>query len=231
MKEWRKYLPEDTSRKINIFLDMDGVLVDFPSALKEHIKGVYKMDPRALHPSSKSSRRAVRQLQKLNLTDEGIDDLYNRSEHNFQTGGEYSPAEKIMSTYVLKALLGNKDLWLAMKKLDGADEVEKKAFESADEVYVLTAQVDKTSEEAKHEWIARHFPQISPDRVNVDRDKGGRLRQLIEQGTVREEDLNILIDDRQKFIDSFEGAGGVGIQYNFETPGEAFSKLQSLIGN
>jgi len=99
-----------------------------------------------------------------------------------------------------------------MNKLEGADTLVDKAFELADEVFVLTAQVDDISVEAKKEWIAGHFPQINPQNVNVDRDKGGRLRGLIDAGVVAESDLNILIDDRQKFLDSFVGAGGIGIQ-------------------
>jgi 5'(3')-deoxyribonucleotidase len=232
--EWYKkqtIVVEEEKPKVNIFLDMDGVLVDFPSALKEYIKSVYSMDSQELHPGSKSSRAAFRKLQRMNLSPEEIDELYDRSEYNFQSGASYDPDEKIMSDYVFKALLENKELWLTMNKLEGADTLVETAFALADEVFVLTAHVDQTSADAKKEWISQHFPQIDPAKVNVDQDKGGRLLQLISQGTVAENDLNILIDDRQKFLNSFIEAGGTGIQYNFESPQNAIDELKAVIGN
>jgi len=231
LKEWRKYLVEEQTRKVNIFLDMDGVLVDFPSALREYIKNVYSLDADEVFPHSKRSRNLHRKMQKLQLSEEGVEKLYNQAEVKFQSGDAYAPTEKLMSDYIFKVLVNNKELWLSMEKLIGADELVAAAFEMADEVFVLTAQVDDVSEEAKKEWIAQHFPQIDPQNVNVDRDKGARLRRLIEAGIVGEDDLNILIDDRKHFLDSFINAGGIGIQYNFESPGSAFQELERIIAN
>jgi len=228
LNEWRKYLQEEEKQKINIFLDMDGVLVDFPSALREHIKNIYTMAPEEVHPSSKSSRAVLRKLQSMDLSPEEVEELYDRSEYKFQSGEDYQPDEKVMSNYVFKALIGNKELWLGMNKLEGADALVAIVFDVADEVFVLTAQVDKTSEEAKKEWIGAHFPQIKAANINVNRDKGARLRELISLGVVGEDDLNILIDDRKPFLESFIGAGGTGIQYNFESPGTTFAELEVL---
>jgi len=228
IENWRKYLVEAEERKVNIFLDMDGVLVDFPSALKEYIKNVYATAAEEIHPTSKSSRAVLRKLQSMNLSPEEIDELYDRSEYKFQSGEDYEPDEKNMSDYVFKALLGNKELWLDMNKLEGADALVETAFTLADKVFILSAQVDEISEEAKEEWIANHFPDRDFAGVEISRDKGGRLLQLIAQGTVAEDDLNILIDDRQKFLDSFMNAGGTGIQYNFEAPGSTFRELETL---
>tara|TARA_Y100000310_G_C20550692_1_gene747913 strand:+ start:447 stop:1154 length:708 start_codon:yes stop_codon:yes gene_type:complete len=230
LENWRKFLKEEQERKVNIFLDMDGVLVDFPNALKDYIKKAYSLDVGEVHPNSKSSRAVLRKLQKLELSDEEIEELYDRVEKIFQEGGSYNTEEGLMHKYVLKAITNNRNLWVSMNKLEGANTLVDKAFDLADEVFVLTAQVDDTSKEAKKAWIANHFPQINPQNINVDRDKGGRLLQLINTGTVSELDLNILIDDRQKFLDSFISAGGVGIQYDFLSPQIALSKLERIIG-
>ena len=231
LENWRKYLAEEENQKVNIFLDMDGVLVDFPSALKKYIKNAYTAAPEEVHPRSKSSRAVLRKLQSMNLSPEEIDELYDRVETKFQYGEEYNPDEKIMSDYVFKALLDNKKLWLDMKKLDGADALVETAFGLADKVFILSAQVDEVSKEAKKDWIAGHFPDRDFAGVEISRDKGARLLQLISQGAVAENDLNILLDDRQKFLDSFRGAGGTGIQYNFESPGAAIEELKAVIGN
>jgi len=231
LESWGKYLAEEENQKVNIFLDMDGVLVDFPSALKEYIKNVYTAVPEEIHPTSKSSRSVLRKLQSMNLSPEELDELYDRAENKFQAGGEYSADEKIISDYVFKALVGNKKLWLDMDKLEGADALVETAFTLANKVFILSAQVDEISKEAKKEWIANHFPDRDFGGVEISRDKGGRLLQLISQGAVAENDLNILLDDRQKFLDSFIGAGGTGIRYNFESPSGAIEELKAIIGN
>ena len=229
LENWRKYLNEEERRKVNIFLDMDGVLVDFPSALKEYIKKVYHTDPHEIHPDSKSSRRALRKLQQLQLDDQEIDSLYDKAEHKFQSGNPYEIKEKLMSTYTLKALLNNQDLWLSMEQLSGAATLVDIAFDLADEVFVLTAHVDEASKIAKKKWIHSHFPQISNDRVHVDRQKGVRLLRLIEKGVVGKDDINILIDDRHKFLNDFIAAGGIGIQYSSESPSNAIRELERLL--
>mgnify|MGYP003640543463 CR=1 FL=1 len=231
LENWRKYLVEEEERKVNIFLDMDGVLVDFPSALKIYIKSKYDDDPDVLHPESKSSRKALRRLQGLQLSNDEIDELYDRSESKFQSGEPYSADEKIMSNYVLQALFKNEDLWLSMKKLAGADEVMAIAFELADNVFILSAHVDPTSKDAKKKWIKHYYPMREFAGVEIDRDKGKRLRELIAAGTVSEDDLNILLDDRRSFLQNFIDAGGTGIQYNFESPGAAIEELKAVIGN
>ena len=231
LEQWREYIVEDTERNVNIFLDMDGVLVDFPSATSEYIKKVYAIPAIEIFPNSKSSHVLHRKMQRLQLSTEELQELYDQAAAKFQSGKEYNFEEKLMSDYIFKILVDNKELWLSMEKLIGADELVAASFELADEVFVLTAQVDEISKEAKKEWIAQHFPQIDPRNVNVDRDKGARLRRLMRDGVVDENDLNILIDDRTHFLNSFINAGGIGIQYNFESPGSAFQELERIVGN
>ena len=230
INNWRIFLKEEKAPRVNVFLDMDGVLVDFPGALKTYIKDVYAIDADVLHPGSKSSRRVLRKLQGLQLSDEEIEELYDQTESKFQSGEAYAPAEKIMNNYTFKALFKNKNLWLIMDKLENADQLVDTVFNLADEVFVLSAGVDETSEEAKKEWIAHHFPQINTQNVNISRAKGQRLLDLANQGAVSMEDINILIDDRTPFIDDFEGAGGLGIKYDFTSPQKAIEQLEILVG-
>ena len=55
------------------------------------------------------------------------------------------------------------------------------------------------------------------------------MRQLVAAAEVSDDDLNILIDDRTHFLNSFINAGGIGIQYNFESPEVAFDELQRVL--
>ena len=163
-------------------------------------------------------------------------------------GEPRSPEEKIISNYLFSLVSKDKQIWKDMAKVAGADEMIATAEQIAgpNNVYILSSPVgdpikDKETGKvisppsvvAKKEWIAAkdHFPQIDPDNVLVDREKGARLRSLINVGRVSENDLNILIDDRRKFLDDFIAAGGIGIQYNFESPGRAFQELERIIAN
>jgi 5'(3')-deoxyribonucleotidase len=231
LENWRHYLTEEAPRKINIFLDMDGVLVDFPTAASKYIRDNYFLDAADMFPNSKSSRVLHRKLQRLKLSDEGLQKLYDEAAAKFQSGKEYNYEEKLMSDYIFKILTDNKELWLSMEKLIGADELVATVFKLADEVFVLTAQVDEVSKVAKKEWIANHFPEINPKHVNVDRDKGGRLKRLISAGIVGDNDFNILIDDRTHFLNSFINAGGIGIKYDFKSPRSAIEELERIIAN
>ena len=65
--------------------------------------------------------------------------------------------------------------------------------------------------------------------VNVDRDKGGRLKRLVKNQIVGGTDLNILIDDRKHFLKSFIDAGGQGVQYNYESPDDALQALERIL--
>ena len=67
LENWRGYLMENQKRKVNIFLDMDGVLVDFPTAVSEYIVEMYSLSAEEAFPNSKSSRVVHRKLQDLQL--------------------------------------------------------------------------------------------------------------------------------------------------------------------
>ena len=101
LENWHKYLSENQKRKINIFLDMDGVLVDFASSVREYIKDGYSVDADIFFPDSKSSRALHRKLQRLNLSSSELEDLYDRAAAKFQSGEEYSPQEHLIHNYKL----------------------------------------------------------------------------------------------------------------------------------
>ena len=108
LENWHKYLSENQKRKINIFLDMDGVLVDFASSVREYIKDGYSVDADIFFPDSKSSRALHRKLQRLNLSSSELEDLYDRAAAKFQSGEEYSPQEHLIHNYIFKILINNK---------------------------------------------------------------------------------------------------------------------------
>jgi len=231
VKKWKKFLLENRKPTINIFLDMDGVLVDFDEAIKSTIVNNYEQNATKLHPRSPSRRKALRKFQDMGYTPQQVADLYDAVNEKHKFGQEYTKNERIFRDYFYAILTNNKKLWIEMKKLQNSAKLVNNAFEMADNVYVLSAPVDKASREAKREWIAQHYPAIRPENVYLAEDKGAKLFDLINRGEVGDEDINILVDDRPRFLKSFSGAGGKGVEYDYKAFNDAIDKLKALVHN
>ena len=79
--------------------------------------------------------------------------------------------------------------------------------------------------------LTKNFPSIAPHNVFLAVDKGAKLLDLVNRGTVDLDDTNILIDDRPSFIKSFRAAGGKAVEYDPDTLNDAIDKLKALINN
>lgn len=210
---------------------MDGVLVDFDEAVKSAIVNNYEQNAAKLHPRSPSRRKTLREFQDLGYTPQQVADLYDAVNEKHKFGQEYTKNELILRDYFYALLRNNKNLWIEMKKLQNSAKLVNNAFEMADNVYVLSAPVDKASREAKREWIAQHYPAIRPENVYLAEDKGAKLFDLMNRGEVSDKDINILVDDRPRFLKSFTVAGGKGVEYDYEAFNDAIDKLKALVNN
>ena len=231
LKKWKKRLFEGKKRKINVFLDMDGVLVNFDDAVRGQIIDNYGKNAAKIHPDNLSRRETLQKFQKLKLSVTQVGDLYDSVNEKHKFGLKYDQNDQFLRDYFYALLINNQKLWLNMKKLQNSDIVVKNAFHYADNVYVLSAPVDKESEKAKKEWIEAHFPAIKRQNVFLALDKGAKLFDLMNRGTVDPDDLNILIDDRPRFIQSFTAASGKGVQYDHKDTKSAIDQLKALINN
>lgn len=234
LKKWINTLLRRKKSQINVFLDMDGVLVNFDGAVKTEILKNYYENAEMLHPDDPTRQRTLRKLQKLELSPREITDLYDSVNEKYKFGQSYTRKEQIFRDYFYALLTNNKKLWIEMKKLKNSDFLVKNALRYADNVYILSAPLDKVCREAKREWIAAHFEEnfgIESTNVYLAVDKGAKLLDLVNRGTVSLDDKNILIDDMPKYIKTFAAAGGKGIQYDYEAPLRAIDELKALVNN
>ena len=126
VKKWKKLLFESRKPTINIFLDMDGVLVDFDEAVKSAIVNNYEQNAAKLHPRSPSRRKTLREFQDFGYTPQQVADLYDAVNEKHKFGQEYTKNELILRDYFYALLRNNKKLWIEMKKLQNSAKLVPK---------------------------------------------------------------------------------------------------------
>ena len=233
-ENWRRFLNEEEKgeRPIHIFFDMDGVLVDFAGKLAEKINANLaaaraKQSAEHVHPHSKSNRKNLQKLVHLKVrqvTPEQLEEINFKRDNKAPRTQE----EKIIGNYIMSLVSSrdlpeetptehpgkDKQLWLDMEKIDGADEMVAAAEQIAgpNNTYVLSSPVGEASIEAKKEWIQKYFKgRFPPERLILTGEKGEWLKN---SGIIERKEIAILIDDRSKYIRQFESAGGQTIHHS-----------------
>lgn len=226
-ESWRKFLKEQRE-DLHIFFDMDGVLVDFAGKVAEEINKTLDADAGELYANSKSKRSALRRLQRA-FKEEGRTEPVSADELESMTaikdsGRERTKVQKRISDYLYTLISDDPRIWIEMGVLGGAKEMVELAQQLGN-VYVLTSPVDDVSAGAKRRWIDTHFPNIDPDRVFVTKEKGAQLQSLeiVDKG-----ERAVLIDDRAKYINQFEKAGGETIHHSPENVSKTINSLRGL---
>jgi len=225
MENFRKYLKEEEN-PIHIFFDMDGVLVDFAGKVAELINNTIDKNPDEFYADSKSKRKALKRLQKV-LAEEGRTTPITSKELEQMTarkdaGQERTKMEKRISDYLFSLISNDSQVWADMGILPGAKEMVDLA-QGLGNVHVLTSPVDDASAEGKKEWLSHHFPEI--DNIIITGEKGAALQNL---GIIDAGGRAILIDDRTKYIDQFEQAGGEAIHHSADNTSSTVDFLRSL---
>ena len=125
---------------------------------------------------------------------------------------------------------GGHPYWSTLPSLPGYNRMIDAAIElvGINNVYVCTAPVtDKTGgcESGKRAWIEANT-EILPENVFVTPDKGSIATQFPD-------DTCVLVDDRTKYCDAWQAAGGVAIRHmppaNMSTANRTISQLQLIV--
>jgi hypothetical protein len=245
LENWRKFLNEEIQDKYQIFLDMDGVLVDMTAGVVNTVNtNLQKVrngistdhtDPDSIHPGSKSKSQALRRLAKEmeqegreEITAEEFDHLTDLKDAEDEG---FSGANKQIERYFLKAASANQDWWANLPSLGHAQILVDLANEASHDgnAIILSAPIDAASIVGKEIWIENNLVGIEPEKINVVRDKGAFLKSLNLPDNI----IPILIDDRVKYHKQFKSAGGEVIPWDIHNPDESFEraaeKLNSII--
>jgi len=198
-----------------VYLDMDGVLADFDGRIDHdgYLKKLKKDFAQLLAsfgPQYENlSMDRIKTIVKGPQTDPKMKAL-KVAYHNVNSR-KYALANAEHFFLNLPVLPGAMDLFEGVMHLTG-----KKP-------HILTAPMDSNKQcaEEKQLWMEKNFPGMYQS-FNCTKDKF-----KFAKGDPR----NILIDDREKYVDPFNAAGGTAILYHTPNASQALEELQKTIEN
>ena len=244
LENWRKYLNEEVQDKYQIFLDMDGVLVDMTEGVVDMVNtNLQKVrngastdhnDPDSVHPGAKSKSKALRRLAKEmekegreEITAEEFDHLTDLKDAEDEG---FSGANKQIERYFLTAASKNQGWWANLPSLPHAQELVDLANEASydGKAIILSAPIDPPSIAGKKEWIENN-PELNIDsgKIYIVPNKGDLLKSLELPANI----VPILIDDRVKYHKQFSAAGGQVIPWDIHDPIGSFERASGELNS
>ena len=202
-----------------IYFDLDGVLADMESGLMQNaeVKAL-----RVILDDLISSKFSSYE----GLVDDDIKSKY-KAELEANPESEVKELKKAFNKYTSKvfSVAAKPGFYRNLPLMPGAVEMVKKAGDMSGELpNILSAPVgdendmNNPSVVEKKEWVAEHFGELV-----------GEVIITIDKGRVVKDSNDILIDDRPKYVEKFEAAGGTAILY--KNSDQATAELARLIGS
>jgi len=207
----------DTDAGVQVWFDMDGVLADFDKSIESDEEVIaYKKELDDLidaeFPDYKDLHNDALKLKLKNDLAENPDD---------EDIKRLKKAHKKYNNRVFK-LAGSPGFFANLELMPMAVEMLKKAYEiTGKKPNICTAPMGNENNPNNHsviekkDWVKKYFNNL----VN-------QVEVTIDKGRVARGPHDILIDDRQKYIDKFTNAGGSGIL--FKDPSSAMVDLRYL---
>lgn len=210
-------LSENLDSGVQVWFDMDGVLADFDKSIysDEEIL-VYRKELDDLIDAEFPEYQgldndALKAKLKSDLAENPEDEGFKR----------LKKAHKKYNNRVFK-LAGAPGFFKSLELMPMAVEMLKKANEiTGKKPNICTAPMGNENNPRNHsvlekrDWVDKYFNNL----VN-------RVEVTVDKGRVARGPQDILIDDRQKYIDKFTNAGGSGIL--FKDPSSAMVDLRYL---
>ena len=202
---------------IQVYLDMDGVIADFDSALKQNVSYSHVANSRKILDTI---------LGNINPEFVGMpEDRIKNLVAGVQTEPSFKALKKAYNLYKGNKfnIAGQKGFFINLPVAPGAEELFDGIYNiTGKKPHILTAPLTNNThcEEEKKQWLDNHFPN-KYQSFNCTKDK-----QNFAKGP-----NTILIDDREKYTLPFAQAGGISILYKTGEPQAALDTLQKIITN
>lgn len=189
---------------MQIYLDMDGVLVDLAQQLSETLNQDLERDPNVYTGSRKKLLKKLQAIEsKESITPSSLQsDLL--SHDNKESKNEW---QKILHRYKFKLMITEgADWWANLPPLTNFNLLiqECQALAGAENVYILTAPIetgDNSVERGKLQWILSNT-NIPESKIFMTTEKHHHASSNA-----------ILIDDRVKYCSKFQQHGGNAILF------------------
>jgi len=192
-------IKENKSSSLHFFFDLDGVLADMEKGLQQN-------------PEILSLRKILDDLinnnfpEYKNLVDDKIKEKIKANlPPDAPANHPLRPLKKAFNNYTNKifSLASKEGFYKNLSLMPGAKEMLKKAQEiSGKKPDILSSPVqgENTSVQEKKDWVNANFGDLV-DKIIIDTNKDKYAKSKND----------ILIDDRPKYVDAFESAGGSAI--------------------
>ena len=216
--EQEQEAPVSIQPSSTIYVDMDGVVVDFHTPMIGEINSILDAGLPDFLQGSKTSRRALRKIKK-------------------QMGEEYRVTKKIdlhnplirdLTFSIIKRKPYDYFVNLGQMK-DGVEMLWPYVTSLPYRIEMLTASVQgldpdkKTAEDAKKDWVATHL-EPQPASVNVVMGAARKIPYATSNGVP-----NVLIDDRSDTIAKWNEAGGIGILHTTGNSASTARRLKDVV--
>jgi 5'(3')-deoxyribonucleotidase len=191
LHSYESFLNENEKTKIKFFFDMDGVLADFEKGIEEDPR--YPELVKAKQELFKYVERNHPEVSRMHIDDvkmilpNGNKDL----KHLYDVAHD-----------LVHEIADQQGFFANLKPMPGAKKMlETAATLTGNLPDILTAPTDSVyCEPEKRAWMVKHFNGLF-DKVYVNKQKQKYATSSSD----------VLIDDRKKYVDAFEKAGGTSI--------------------
>jgi len=202
LNKWKKFMIEEQSSALQIYCDMDGVLVDFETGVIDYVNNSLQDDEEG-HKYKRKLKGALDQLERehsITLIDIGFDK---------------STRLNAARNYMYKLVGDNREFWADLHWTTDGQQLWNhiKQFDPI----ILTAPMhgkNKGSELGKHDWIEKNL-EIDKSKIIMTSDKYKHAAPN-----------HLLIDDMMKYLGPWLEAGGQGIHH--KSANKTINKLEEL---
>ena len=200
----------DTVMKYQLFVDMDGVLVNFEDGVLNYMNEMMrKLEHQPEHPLHKIARSGAKEI--------GGWDVEINKWHIARSDQEGSLSRNLrIRDYMYRLVENDVDLWANL----GWENGGKKLWDYIKDIpglEVLSAPMAEGSRKGKKEWVKRELG-LPEEKVNLADSKKSYGKHNGKQG--------LLIDDRDKYVNEFREGGGVAIKHDPNNVDNTIKQLQ-----
>ncbi len=199
--------------KHQVFMDMDGVLVDFES-------GVLKYMNQIMQEANRNPEHQFYKLAKSTAKQIGVWDVESTRWHIARpdSSEDSFPRNYRTRDFMYRLVEDDVELWENLEW----ERNGKKLWDYAKNIpgiQILSAPMAEGSRKGKILWVERELG-LDKELVNLSDTKEPFGTHNGKQG--------LLIDDRDKYINQFVNGGGVAIKHNPDDVDNTIKQLQEL---